>query len=88
MSRILADRQQFIDCCKGDLLIRDDRGVVTHLGDGATEALEAVERGETVGLTVSGKVVSLFSWDRGEVWVAETSGPVGSQDSYAATDSL
>ena len=55
---ILADRQQFIDCANGDLMTRNERGEITQLGDGATAAFEAAERGERVWLTVRGVVVS------------------------------
>lgn len=54
-SVIRADRQQFIDCVNGDLLSRDASGSVTQLGDAATHAVEAAERGELVILTVHGK---------------------------------
>lgn len=56
--QLRADRQQFIDCVNGELLRRNASGVITHLGDAATAAVEAAERGERVWLTVRGKVVS------------------------------
>ena len=55
-----ADRQQFIDCCNGDLMSRNSRGVITQHSDAATDAVEAAERGETIWLTVGGDVVSRF----------------------------
>jgi len=55
------DRDQFIDCYMGDLMIRDERGVITHLGDAATHAVEAAEHGQTVLLTVNGLPFSVFS---------------------------
>ena len=58
--RILADRQQFIDCYHGNLLTVDDRGVITQLGDCASAAFKAAERGERVWLTVRGVIVSYF----------------------------
>jgi hypothetical protein len=52
------DRQQFIDCVNGDLMTRNSCGVITQLGDVATKAVEAAERGETVALMVGGRIVS------------------------------
>ena len=58
-NKVFADRKQFVDCCKGDLLIRNAEGRLTHLGDGASFAMEAAERGEPVFLTVNGVTVSV-----------------------------
>lgn len=58
---IICDRQNFIDCVNGDLLIRDAQGRITHLGDAATDAVAAHNRGETVYLTVHGRIVSKIS---------------------------
>jgi hypothetical protein len=55
---MLCDRQQFIDGVNGFLMTRNEKGVITQLGDAATFAIEAAERGEIVYLTVNGKVVS------------------------------
>jgi hypothetical protein len=54
------DRQDFIDCYNGDLMIRNSKGVITHLGDRASDAVDAAERGETVELLVRGKLFSKF----------------------------
>lgn len=56
--RITADRQQFMDCVNGNLMTRNSNGEVTQLGDAASHAVEAAERGETVWLTANGVVVS------------------------------
>lgn len=58
IKKIVADRQQFMDCVNGDLMMRNAAGEVTQLGDAATHAVEAAERGETVWLTVGGRIVS------------------------------
>ena len=50
---IICDRQDFIDYVNGDLMIRNRKGI-THLGDRATMAFEASEKGEEVILTVNG----------------------------------
>lgn len=55
---IYCDRQQFIDCTNGDLMIRNSKAQITHLGDGASSAVEAAEKGEEVILTVKGKSFS------------------------------
>lgn len=55
--RIVCDRQAFIDCAKGDLLIVE-KGVVKALGDAASEAMDAHNRGERVYLTIDGVIVS------------------------------
>ena len=52
------DRQQFIDGANGNLFTRNEKGIITQLGDAATHAIEAAERGKVVYLTVNGKVVS------------------------------
>ncbi len=52
---IRSNRQDFIDCTNGDLMIRNKDGVITHLGDAATDAVEKAEQGEEVILTVNGK---------------------------------
>lgn len=57
MEKIICDRKQFIDCANGDLLIVD-KGVVKALGDGASAAMEAHEKGKRVYLTVNGVIVS------------------------------
>ena len=54
--RIICRRQDFIDCVNGDLLIAK-RGIVTHLGDSATKAVEAAGKGAPVYLTVDGVIV-------------------------------
>lgn len=54
------DRQDFIDCYNGDLMVRNLKGVITHLGDRASDAVKAAERGEVVELMVRGKVFSKF----------------------------
>lgn len=55
---ITADRYQFIAAASGILLARRADAAITQLGDAAIEAVEAAERGETVYLTVDGRVVS------------------------------
>lgn len=55
---ITADRYQFIAAASGILLMRRADAAITQLGDAAIEAVEAAERGETVYLTVDGRVVS------------------------------
>ncbi|MFA5457539.1 MAG: hypothetical protein WC261_07930 [Synergistaceae bacterium] len=55
--KVTCDRQAFIDCANGDLLIVE-KGVVKALGDAASEAMEAHERGEKIYLTVDGVIVS------------------------------
>ena len=55
--KILADRQQFIDCVNGNLLTVEN-GEITRFGDKATAAVKAASRGETVWLTVGGEIVS------------------------------
>lgn len=50
---IICDRQNFIDCVNGNLMVRNEKGIITHLGDKASEAVEATERGEEVILTVN-----------------------------------
>lgn len=55
--KITCDRQTFIDCANGDLLIVE-KGVVKALGDAASSAMDAHNRGERVYLTVDGVIVS------------------------------
>ena len=55
---ILCNRQDFIDCVNGDLMIRNSKGIITHLGDRAIDAVEASEKGEEVILTINGKEFS------------------------------
>ena len=57
MKMIHCKRQDFIDFCNGDLMTNIG-GTITHLGDAAHDAVEAVERGEDVVLTIAGKPVS------------------------------
>jgi antitoxin (DNA-binding transcriptional repressor) of toxin-antitoxin stability system len=38
----------------GNLMIRNEKGIITHLGDRATAAVESAEKGEEVVLTVNG----------------------------------
>lgn len=66
------DRQNFIDCVNGDLMIRRDTSI-THLGDSQTayDAIACAERGEEVVLTVRGKPFSKMV-DGCEVSVEET----------------
>ena len=55
---ICVDRKQFIDCIKGNLLTRNSDAVITELGDAATHAVEAAEKGEIVYLTINNFIVS------------------------------
>lgn len=59
MKKIIVDRQDFIDCYNGDLLIREGINV-THLGDAASFAMDAAEQGKEVFLTINGVIVSKF----------------------------
>jgi len=64
-NKILCDRQNFIDCVKGDLLIRE--GVrITHLGDAANGAVEELKKGKTIYLTRKGKIVSKMNTIKGK----------------------
>lgn len=56
-SKVVCDRKAFIDCANGDLLCVE-KGVITALGDAASEAMEAHDRGEKVYLTINGVIVS------------------------------
>ena len=58
-NKIICDRQAFIDCANGDLLCVE-KGVVTALGDAASEAMGAHDRGEKVYLTINGVIVSFI----------------------------
>jgi antitoxin (DNA-binding transcriptional repressor) of toxin-antitoxin stability system len=50
----------------GNLMIRNEKGIITHLGDRATAAVEAAEKGEEVILTVNGEKFSKII-DRREI---------------------
>lgn len=58
-TKIICDRKAFIDCANGDLLCVE-KGVVTALGDAASGAMEAHDRGKKVYLTVNGVIVSFI----------------------------
>lgn len=56
----ICPRQHFIAFVKGHLLT-NEFGVITELGDAAGDHVAAVERGETVYLTIGGDIVSRIS---------------------------
>ena len=39
-------------------MIRNDKGIITHLGDRASDAVEKARKGEKIILTVNGKYFS------------------------------
>ena len=54
---IICDRQNFIDCANGDLL-SIEKGKVLAMGDVASKAMEAHNKGEKIALTANGVIVS------------------------------
>lgn len=64
MKKILCDRQQFIDCAKGDLMMNIE-GKIMKLGDGASHAMELHDKGHPIYLTENGVIISVIQ-DRRE----------------------
>ena len=54
---ILCDRKNFIDCANGELMSIKKCKVVS-LGDAASKARDAHNKGKTIALTTNGKIVS------------------------------
>lgn len=61
---LIVDRESFIAWTQGVLLERDADGTMVVGDDIRNEQAEyALEKGETIGLTVGGKLVSTMSYD-------------------------
>lgn len=58
MKRILCDRNKFMDCVNGDLMIREGTKI-TALGDEAMSAVMAAEEGTPVFLTKNGEIITV-----------------------------
>jgi len=58
IKKITCDRQNFIDLANGNIMIRNSKAIITHLGDAASDAMEAHNNGKQIYLTINGNIVS------------------------------